>query len=190
MNIKRIILIVGLSLLLGLTGCNLPSQAPGTPTPETDIIATATSLALTVIAQSSQLAATEIPSSTPFPTDTPTLALTSTSTVPTVRVSVDTNCRTGPGIVYDRVGGLLVGEEAVVVGKYSVTNYWIINNPDAAGTCWLWGEYATVTGNTAGLPEYTAPPTPTPTYTLTPSITPTPSNTPTPSSTPTVTNTP
>jgi len=91
-----------------------------------------------------------------------------------VTVSVDTNCRTGPGVVYDRVGGLLVGEQAVVVGKYSAGNYWIINNPDSSGTCWLWGQYATVTGNTAGLPEYTPPPTPTPTITPTPTFTSTP----------------
>jgi len=90
------------------------------------------------------------------------------------RVSENTNCRTGPGVVYDLVGALLVGEQAVVVGKFSAGNYWIINNPDAAGTCWIWGQYATVSGNTAGLPEYTAPPTPTPTFTPTPSLTPTP----------------
>ena len=34
-------------------------------------------------------------------------------------------------------------------------------NP-AGGTCWLWGQYAVVSGNTATLPEYTPPPTPTP----------------------------
>jgi uncharacterized protein YgiM (DUF1202 family) len=101
-----------------------------------------------------------------------------------VTVSVNTNCRTGPGVIYDLVGGLLVGEEAVVVGKFTLTNYWIINNPDSSGTCWLWGQYATVTGNTAGLPEYAQPPTPTPTFTPTPSATPTSSNTPTPTDTP------
>jgi len=89
-------------------------------------------------------------------------------------VSVNTNCRTGPGVVYDLIGALLVGEQAVVVGKYTAGNYWIINNPDSSGTCWLWGQYATVTGNTAGLPEYTPPPTPTPTSTPTPTVTPTP----------------
>jgi hypothetical protein len=109
-----------------------------------------------------------MPSSTPFPTDTPTITPTFTPAVPMVTVRVDTNCRTGPGIIYDRVGGLLVGEQAMVVGKFSGGNYWIINNPDSSGTCWLWGEYATVSGNIAGLPEYAAPPTPTPTFTPTP----------------------
>ena len=90
-------------------------------------------------------------------------------------VSVNTNCRTGPGVVYDLIGALLVGEQAVVVGKYTAGNYWIINNPDSSGTCWLWGQYATVSGNTAGLPEYSQPPTPTPTNTPTPTPTFTPS---------------
>jgi hypothetical protein len=186
-NLKKI-LAIGCVLTLGTSACNLPSQNPGTATAEAELAATATAFALTLLAETAQTAITELPSSTPLPSETATTALTSTPSVPTVRVSVDTNCRTGPSIVYDRVGGLLVGEEAVVVGKYSGGNYWIINNPDAAGTCWLWGEYATVSGNTAGLADYTAPPSPTPTFTPTPTITTTPSNTPTP--TPSATNTP
>jgi hypothetical protein len=79
-----------------------------------------------------------------------------------VTVSENTNCRTGPAVVFDLVGALLVGEQAVVVGKYTIGNYWIINNPNGSGTCWLWGQYATVTGDTLGLPEYAPPPTPTP----------------------------
>jgi len=82
--------------------------------------------------------------------------------VPLVTVSENTNCRTGPAVVYDLVGALLVGQQAVVVGKYTVGNYWIINNPNGSGTCWLWGQYTTVTGDTLGLPEYAPPPTPTP----------------------------
>jgi hypothetical protein len=187
MNKLNKFLAAGCILILGTSACNLPSQAPGTATAEAELAATATAFALTVIAQISETAVTEPPSSTPLPTFTATLSLSPTPSVPTVRVSVDTNCRTGPSIVYDRVGGLLVGEEAVVVGKFSGGNYWIINNPDAAGTCWLWGEYATVSGNTAGLPDYPAPPTPTPTFTPTPTISPTPSNTPTQTPTPTAT---
>lgn len=184
MTLTKKIFIIGLILTLGLSACNLPSQAPTEIVEEAEAAASATLLVLTLAAQNTQAAATQIPSSTPFPTDTPTIPPTSTSSVPMVTVSVNTNCRTGPGVIYDLIGGLLVGEEAVVVGKFTSTNYWIINNPDSSGTCWLWGEYATVTGNTAGLPEYTQPPTPTPTFTLTPSVTPTPSNTPTPTDTP------
>ena len=170
MQITKKIFIVGLITILGLSACNLPSQSPPDPLEEAEAAVTFTLVALTA----DQPLATEVPSSTPFPTDMPTITPTSTSSVPMVTVSVNTNCRTGPGVVYELVGGLLVGEQAVVVGKYSAGNYWIINKPNSSGTCWLWGQYATVTGNTAGLPEYTPPPTPTPTITPTPTFTPTP----------------
>jgi hypothetical protein len=49
------------------------------------------------------------------------------------------------------------------VGRDYTGNYWYIRNPNqSGGFCWLWGEYATVTGNWAVLPQYTPPPTPTP----------------------------
>jgi hypothetical protein len=163
MDATKKIFIVGIIIILGISACNLPSQAPGTATAQSDAIGTATALALTV----NPSANTEIPSSTPLPTETPTITPTFTPSVPMVTVSQNTNCRTGPGVEYDLIGALLIGEQAVVVGKYTPGNYWIINNPDAAGTCWLWGQYATVTGNTAGLPEYTPPPTPTATSTPT-----------------------
>jgi hypothetical protein len=113
-------------------------------------------------------ATAEIPTATATITLTPTLTLTATETLtptlsaPQVHVDVDTNCRTGPGEIYDIVGGLLVGEQAEVVGRWPGGNYWIIPNPDGSGECWLWGYYATVEGPTADLPAYTQPPTPTP----------------------------
>ncbi|HLF73209.1 MAG TPA: hypothetical protein VI524_02595 [Anaerolineales bacterium] len=101
---------------------------------------------------------------TPTATLSPTPVFTATPVVPQISVSVPTNCRVGPGRVYDRVGALLVGEVAEVVGRNPTGNYWYIRNPhQASGYCWLWGEYATLTGNTGVLPVYTPPPTPTPT---------------------------
>lgn len=99
---------------------------------------------------------------TPTMTLTPTETLTPTPSTPVVQVDVDTNCRSGPGTVYERLGGLLVGEEAEVIGEWDVGDYWIIPNPDGPGDCWLWGRYATVEGPTGDLPRYTQPPTPTP----------------------------
>lgn len=100
----------------------------------------------------------------PTITLTPTETLTPTLDKPIVSVSVDTNCRTGPGKQYDLIGALLLGEQADVVGIYAGGEYWIIKNPDRSGECWLWGYYASVTGPTDGLPVYTPPPTPTPVY--------------------------
>ena len=95
---------------------------------------------------------------------TATPEITSTSSIPIIMVSIDTNCRLGPGIAYKSLSALVIGKEAQIVGKNSsVPNYWVINNPTGSGTCWLWGEYATITGDTSNLQEYAVPPTPTPT---------------------------
>jgi hypothetical protein len=124
----------------------------------------------------------ESPTSTITPTETPTQTLTgtplftSTPVVPQISVSVPTNCRNGPGKVYLRVGALLVDEIAQVYGRDPTGGYWYIRNPDSdGGYCWVWGEYATLTGNTTFLPVYTPPPTPTPTFTPIPTFTSTPS---------------
>jgi hypothetical protein len=105
----------------------------------------------------------ELPTLSPTVTLTPIPIFTSTSTVPLISVTVATNCRVGPGKIYDRVGALLPGEVAEIVGRNVTGNYWYIRNPNQSnGFCWLWGEYATVTGNFAALPVFTPPPTPTP----------------------------
>ncbi len=103
------------------------------------------------------------PSFTLTPSFTPTPTFTLTPEVPMVSVSVETNCRTGPGTAYDIVGALQVGRTAEVVGRASDSGSWIIRNPSNPGTtCWLWGQYATVTGNWQSLPVIAPPPTPTP----------------------------
>jgi len=110
----------------------------------------------------------------PIPTQTETLSstmtsmatitLTPTSEKALVSVSVDTNCRSGPGTIYDYIGALLVGEQAEVVGRSDDGQYWIIKNPDRDGECWLWAQYAEIMGQVAELPLYTQPPTPTPSF--------------------------
>ena len=95
---------------------------------------------------------------------TPTITLTLTLDVPMASVSRNSNCRTGPDTIYDNIGALLVGEQAEVVGQTSDGSYWIIENTDGSGECWLWAYYATVVGPTGDLPMYTPPPTPTPAF--------------------------
>jgi hypothetical protein len=74
---------------------------------------------------------------TPTQTLTATLAFTPTPLVPLISVSVPTNCRNGPGKVYEMVGALLVGKFAEVYGRDSTNNYWYIRNPDSeTDFCW------------------------------------------------------
>ena len=112
----------------------------------------------------------------PTASQTPTAAPTATpvfmpsSPVSLISVSVDTNCRSGPGKIYDMEGALLVGEFAEVYGRDPTNNYWYIRNPDADPIfCWIWGKYATLIGPFLLLPVFTPPPTPTATITPLPS---------------------
>ena len=195
---KKSALVIFFALLFITFACNLPSAAP---TEESEI----ENLALTITAQAllllqpgssdTQLTEEQQQPAEQF-TATPELpaapGATNTPSVPQVSVTTNTNCRTGPGTQYDLIDALVVGQTAEVVGKNTVTSYWIIKRPSSSGNCWLWGQYATVVGNTANLSEYPIPPSPTPKATNTPPRTPTPSVTPTPSftSTPLFTFTP
>ena len=177
-------------LIVSLAACNLPAGA-NAKTGQENKDATITALAATIQSQNSHPSgpavsdtptgqpvanaggnptATETLTSVPQPTETPTVTLTPTPAVPMVTVSQATNCRMGPSTQYDQISALDVGQSAQIVGKYTAGNYWIIDTPGGSGTCWLWGQYATTSGNTGSLPEMVPPPTPTPTFTPTPSI--------------------
>ena len=126
-----------------------------TPSPTATIVASFTSTPISL------MTATQPASLTPVPISPGTVQVT---------VSVPTNCRVGPGVLYARTGALRVGEVAEVVGRHSNRDYWIIRLPGNTNqTCWLWGQYATVTGDTNVLPIFT-PPVPPATATLAPSF--------------------
>jgi hypothetical protein len=91
---------------------------------------------------------------------TPEPRLTPTSQKPIITVSKNTNCRTGNAKNYDYVGALTTGEQAEVLARDS-GNYWYVRLPSGK-MCWLWAEYATITGDTSQLPVFTPPPSPTP----------------------------
>ncbi len=164
---KKILGLLASFLLIFVTSCSLSS------TPLV-IVVTATVPMESLVAQSVALTiAAQIVPSNPLPNDTPafsvtpqftpTLQFTFTPEAPKVMVSVQTNCRSGPGSDYDVLGVMNVGETAEVVGKSLYAGNWIIKLPsNPAITCTLWGQYATVIGDSSSLPVVTPPPTPTP----------------------------
>lgn len=102
---------------------------------------------------------------------TPALPTNTLETI-TIIVSRPTHCRVGPGTAYEIAGALLVGEEASVLGRDPSNKYFYIPNPDPGiDHCWVWSEYATLTGNSLILPVYTPIATPTQTPTALPDIT-------------------
>ena len=162
------ILISVVILLIASLAC---SQSAPTESPQ-DPNALNTSIAQTIAARQTEAAranpatatftaAPIIPTLTIEPTLSATPDFTPTLETPLISVSVDTNCRTGPGQVFERVGILLVGETAEIVGREPKGEYWYIRNPDeGVEFCWVWGEYATVTGNLLPLLYMSPPPPP------------------------------
>src|SRR6202142_1521660 len=172
-------------LLLVVAACALP----GLPLVDTNAQSTSVAQTLAAIIQATQAAAftpltptSEVATSTEtftpvYPsqtgTGTPTAPsiLTPTPFLPQISVSIPTNCRTGPGSAYPQVGALLVGKTVQVYARDPSGMFWYIQNPDRPGEfCWVWGQYATITGLTYILPMYTPPPTPTATPTPPPSF--------------------
>jgi hypothetical protein len=106
-----------------------------------------------------QTALFAIPSSTPTPT------ATATAMPSTLSVSLATDCYTGPNTRFGFVTIIRPGTVVNVVGKDTADNYWIIGVPGYPGsTCWLSGQYASVTGDVGAL---SSPATPIPSYNYT-----------------------
>lgn len=169
--LKRFFLPVFIMLMLVVQACNLPAGGDST----------GTGLALTITAQVRSL---ESGSGTHTPTPVVEEAGVVQSTEhPSgdvkVTVNTATNCRKGPGQGFDIVFSLPPGVTAQVVGRNSPANYWVIAVPGSNGeTCWLWGQYAEVSGDASTVAEVDAPaapntpaanvPDPTATFTDTP----------------------
>ncbi len=166
---KRSIFSALMVLVLATLACNVPAASTVTPTP-TATVQTPTSTATS----------TPTASLTPTVTETPLIPVSGGQDFPQVSVSVSTNCRTGPSVNYAFVTVFNPGQTARIIGKYPSNNYWVINTP-AGGVCWLWGQYATVTGDTTNIPLFAAPLLPTArfTSTFTPTTTIQPTDTPT-----------
>jgi hypothetical protein len=71
-----------------------------------------------------------------------------------------TNCRAGPGQSYDILFAYVKGVKREIAGYYAETNYWLVKAPESkTGECWVWGEYADVTGSYWAVPSVMPPPT-------------------------------
>jgi len=179
---KLLTLLIGLSLVL--QACNLQFVETTQQDPNAANLELTAIVQQMLIDQAAQPGSVNVAASTPIagtlepPTEEvviPAEILPPATGDVTVTVSVATNCRVGPGTAFASVYGMPVGQVAKVVAKNSYSGYWIIEIPGQAGqTCWLWGQYATLTGDAAGLKDVVTPTsvaTQTPTATVTPSAT-------------------
>jgi hypothetical protein len=171
MTVKKLFAILFACLLTLLPACS-PGTAPSAQE-ETAAIDTRVAELVAATADAQAAVGTSVaatlaamgpgnPIATPGSEETPTPQVTNTPLPPMASVSVQTNCRNGPGSEYDVLGIMNVGETAEVVGKSLYADNWVIKLPsNPAITCTIWGQYATVIGDTAALPVINPPPTPT-----------------------------
>jgi hypothetical protein len=151
---KRFFYILLVASLL-LSACNVPTSAEGAPAPDV-----ATAAALTVEAA--------LNNSNPVNNDSsllpsPTAEAASGQTVtpssgdPLASFEDVTNCRTGPGVNYERITQIQPGFAVEIIGFYP-PNYWVVSTDK--GECWVAGEFVTPSGSISAVPTVTAPPTP------------------------------
>jgi hypothetical protein len=145
------------------------------------------------VAQSTPLAGGQLSSpldtTTPAPTATPTAPAPPTasaptetvSSVPAVTANIALNVRSGPGVAYPVIGGLLAGQSVPITGESGDGLWWQIVFPGStSGQGWVSAQpQFSTASHTGNVPIVAAPPPPTstPTPTLTPSPTPVPAPT-------------
>lgn len=106
--------------------------------------------------------ATDTPTVTSVP-ETPTPSATFTPSIPLALILQNTNCRSGPGTVYDLLYIAMVGEQLTIELQSSLVDYVLVQIPGKPGSlCWLWTRYVEISGDIKTLQIRTPPPTPTP----------------------------
>jgi hypothetical protein len=73
--------------------------------------------------------------------------------LPYLTVSVNTNCRNAPSPRYPAVGTLLAGQLATIYGQNTPGDWWYVQLPTFPEVqCWVWGQNASVFGDTSQVP--------------------------------------
>ncbi len=94
---------------------------------------------------------------------------------PSLTILVDLNIRSGPGVVYDRLGFFLKDSTAQVLGQDPASGWWLVACPSdiAAPQCWVsGGPQYTLATNIDSVPVAAVPATPTPVPTAAPATEP------------------
>ncbi len=167
---KQITAMITIMLLILVSGCTTAAPTPDlAATIAVNVAVEQTMAALHTQTELTQAAyQLQNPTETPTPSPTPTSAYTATPDKVTLTLSKDTYCRTGILAKSPNVTLMTVGQTYDVVAVDPNNQaYYVIEPKHTFTYCWLWGEFATVSGDVASLPVYTPQPLPTPTYTPT-----------------------
>jgi uncharacterized protein YgiM (DUF1202 family) len=107
---------------------------------------------------------------TPMVVTRPTLMPTPTGfdTTPLVTAVLDANVRSGDGVSYSRIGSLLAGQSAYVLGRSSRSNGWYYIRLDNGTLGWIAPSTVTASGDFSSVRSVDPPATSTPIPTVTP----------------------
>lgn len=144
-----------------LSACNLPTgNATADVVPPTEVSTeTATR---EPAATPTETLPTETPTVTATETRVPTPTDTATPVPPMAEVMRESNCRVGPGGIYELVATYQAGQKLEVVAKDLGGGYWFVKNPEKPEEqCYLLAQNITITGDTVALPKFTPRPSPT-----------------------------
>ena len=143
-----------------LSACMAPLPAPTLTAPPPTAFPASPITSPTVTAEAT-LPPTQ---QSPTPTRTPTFTPTPTPAPAAWGRAIDTiNCRLGPSTDFPVSRSLPPGTEIPLLGVSPEHTWWLIQPPEDAVSCWVWGPLIDVfRGDPAAVPLANAPPTPTP----------------------------
>lgn len=174
MKPRKLILIISCVLALGISSCQgLPTQVAPVSEDELKTLVSGTLTAVAFVAGQTQTAAVP-PTETSTPTEAPlppteTATITPTTAILTLTFSGSTNCRRGASTYFPNIKTFAAGSVVEVIAVNPAGDFFFVKAAEAeAGGCWVWSEFATLSGDAKSLPVYTPVPTPLPTYTKTP----------------------
>jgi hypothetical protein len=150
-------------LTFAISACNIGVSAPSSISPQQ---AAGTIVAATLQAQglptagliaNSPTAASASPIASPALTLTASVTVTITATPGKVTLTIDqnSNCREGPSQNFKVVTAFVPGTKLDILGKDSANNFWLVKIPNSEETCWVWGQYATPSGDVDAVEEVT-----------------------------------
>jgi uncharacterized protein YraI len=160
MKTRLLFLSAVIPLLLLVFACTFPGIASEPSLNDQAATFVAQTLNASTPGEPVQTALTPRPANSPTSSGSsgPTGTITPTYSIPMLEVDEPTNCRSGPGQNYEIITTFQTGASAEIVGRYPDNDWWLINNPFGEGTCWIWGEFATVSGSHWTVPSVTPPP--------------------------------
>jgi len=170
-NKRDLIICIMFCLIIVLTGCTKTPAAPNMDATVAVNVAVAQTAAVLQTQAAQTISAFEQmhPTESSTATSTATPEFTSTPEIFTITLSKDTYCRTGTSSKFPSVMYVNAGTSLEVIARNPTNDSYYVKDPNHTNTyCWIWGEYATPSGDQKALRMYTSIPLPTNTPTPTP----------------------